>query len=146
MVDINIPLIDVDEVKTGRGGGKRGGGKKYAKYDAAIETLMPWIKESVDGAKDGTIRVRVEDLAKNMGITGKHETSIYWGTKFVLFGRGYVVTTGQTKAGDPVLLIRAKKDGDVLPASLAKHLGGGAKGPGQGPGQGQELDEGPEEE
>ena len=124
MVEISIPLIDIDDVKSGRGGGKRGGGKKYAKYDTSVEALMPWIKESLAGTKDGLIRVRVEDIGKNMGLTGRHETSVYWGLKFVLFQRGYVVTTGKSKADEPLLLIREKKEGDKLPDSLAKYLGG----------------------
>lgn len=122
MVEINIPLFEVEDMKTGRGGGKRGTGQKYAKYGSAIEPTVPFLEESIDASKDGTIRVKVSDIAKQMGMTGKHETSIYWGLKFTLFQKGLVVTTGQTKAGDPVLVIRRKKEGDALPASLAKHL------------------------
>ena len=124
MVEISIPLFDVEDMKTGRGGGKRGTGQKYAKYGQAIEGTVGFLKESIAAAKDGSIRVRVADIAKQMGMTGKHETSIYWGLKFVLFARGIVVTTGQTKAGEPVLVMRDRKEGDTLPASLAKHLTG----------------------
>lgn len=122
MAEISIPLFDVEDMKTGRGGGKRGTGQKYAKYSSAIEPVVPFLRDSIAAAKDGTIRVRVTDIAKQIGMTGKHETSIYWGLKFSLFQKGLVVTTGQTKGGDPVLVIREKKEGDMLPASLAKHL------------------------
>ena len=124
VVEISIPLFEVEDMKTGRGGGKRGTGQKYAKYGAAIEPTIPFLEESIEASKDGTIRVRVTDIAKQMNMAGKHETSIYWGLKFTLFQKGFVVNTGQTLKGDPVLVIRRKKDGDVLPQSLAKHLAG----------------------
>lgn len=126
MVEIDIPLFDAEDMKTGRGGGKRAGGAKYAKYAAAVEPSLDFFRKAISESKDGSIRVRVEDVAKQMGMTGKHETSIYWGLKFTLFGKGLVVTTGQTKTGDAVLVIREKKEGDILPASLAKHLGAAA--------------------
>ncbi len=126
MNEIEIPLVDVEDVKTGRGGGKRGTGQKYAKYGAAAEPLVEFFRESIAGSADGVIRVKVDDIAKQMGMTGKHETSIYWGLKFTLFQKGIVVTTGQTKNGEPVLIMREKKEGDALPASLAKHLSGAA--------------------
>ena len=127
MSNIEIPLVDVGDVKTGRGGGKRGTGQKYAKYGAAAEPLVGFFKDSIAASADGTIRVKIADLQSQMGMTGKHETSIYWGLKFTLFQKGIVVTTGQTKGGDPVLIMREKKEGDVLPASLAKHLSGAAE-------------------
>ena len=136
MVEISIPLFEVEDMKTGRGGGKRGTGQKYAKYGAAVEPMIGFLEESIEKAKDGTIRVKVTDIAKQIGMTGKHETSIYWGLKFSLFQKGFVVTTGQTLKGDPVLVIRRKKEGDVLPASLAKHLGGnGETGAGEKEGE-----------
>lgn len=131
-VEISIPLFDVEDMKTGRGGGKRGTGVKYAKYGAAIESSLNFFRNAIGESKDGSIRVRVEDVAKQMGMTGRHETSIYWGLKYTLFQKGLVVTTGQTKTGDPVLVIREKKEGDILPASLAKHLGAAAGAAGVG--------------
>lgn len=124
--EISIPLFDAEDMKVGRGGGRRGGGQKYSKYAAAIEGSIGFLKDSIAGSRDGTIRVRVADLAKQMGLTGKHETSIYWGLKYTLFQRGIFVTTGKTKADEPVLIMRIRREGDTLPASLAKHLGAGA--------------------
>jgi len=129
---ISIPLVEVEEVKTGRGGGRRGGGQKYAKYVAAVEPILGFLGKSIAESKDGHIRVKVADLAKAMGMTGKHETSIYWGLKFALFSKGIVVTTGQTKSGEAVLVMREKKEGDTLPASLAKHLGASSVGEDRG--------------
>jgi hypothetical protein len=111
-------------MKTGRGGGKKGTGERYSKYKNAVGPHVSFLKDGIAAAKDGSIRVRVADLSKAMGMTGKHETSIYWGLKYTLFAEGIVVTTGQTKDNEPVLIMREKKEGDVLPASLTKHLGG----------------------
>lgn len=121
---MDIKLFEAEDMKTGRGGGKRGTGEKYAKYKSAVAPHIGFLKEGIAAAKDGSIRVRVADLAKAMGMTGKHETSIYWGLKYTLFAEGLVVTTGQTKDNEPVLVIREKQEGDVLPASLTKHLSG----------------------
>lgn len=125
---MEIKLFEPEDMKTGRGGGKKGSGEKYSKYRNAIAPHVGFLREGIAGAKDGSIRVRVTDLAKAMGMTGKHETSIYWGLKYTLFAEGLVVTTGQTKDNEPVLIIREKKEGDVLPASLTKHLGGTVAG------------------
>lgn len=124
---MEIKLFEPEDMKTGRGGGKKGGGERYAKYKTAIAPHVEFLKEGISESKDGNVRVRVADLAKAMGMVGKHETSIYWGLKYVLFGEGLVVTTGQTKDGEPVLIMREKVEGDVLPASLTKHLGTGGK-------------------
>ncbi len=120
----NIRLFEVEEMKSGRSGGKKGSGEKYVKYKNAIAPHLGFLMTGIAAAKDGSIRVRVVDIAKAMGMPGKHETSMYWGLKYVLFAEGLVVTTGQTKDNEPVLIMREKKEGDVLPASLAKHIGG----------------------
>lgn len=125
---MDIKLFEPEDMKTGRGGGKKGSGEKYAKYKNAIAPHIGFLREGIGSAKDGSIRVRVADLSKAMGMTGKHETSIYWGLKYTLFAEGLVVTTGQTKDNEPVLIIREKKEGDVLPASLTKHLGAAVEG------------------
>lgn len=96
--------------------------------EGTIGPHIGFLKEGIAAAKDGSVRVRVADLAKAMGMTGKHETSIYWGLKYVLFAEELVVTTGKTKDNEPVLVIREKKEGDTLPASLTKHLTGAGAG------------------
>ncbi len=125
---MDIKLFEPEDMKTGRGGGKKGTGEKYSKYKNAIAPHVSFLRDGIAAAKDGNIRVRVTDLAKAMGMIGKHETSIYWGLKYVLFGEGLVVTTGQTKDNEPVLIIRERKEGDKLPDSLTKHLGADAVG------------------
>lgn len=117
---MTIPLIAANEVITGRGGGKKKSGERYSKYKNAIAPHIEFLQDEVAKSKDGSIRVLATDLAKTLNMTGKHETSIYWGLKYVLFAEGLVVTTGQTKSNEPVLIIREKKEGDVLPTSLTK--------------------------
>lgn len=117
---MTIPLIAANEVITGRGSGKKKSGERYSKYKNAIAPHVEFLKDEVAKSKDGNIRVLVTDLAKTLNMTGKHETSIYWGLKYVLFAEGLVVTTGQTKSNEPVLIIRERKEGDVLPTSLIK--------------------------
>ena len=117
---MTIPLIEANEMITGRGGGKKKSGERYSKYKNAIAPHVEFLKDEVAKSKDGNIRVLATDLAKTLNMTGKHETSIYWGLKYVLFAEGLVVTTGQTKSNDAVLIIRERKEGDVLPTSLTK--------------------------
>ena len=124
---MELKLFEPEDMKTGRGGGKKGTGERYTKYKNAIAPQLSFLKDGIAGSKDGSIRVRVVDLAKAMGMVGKHETSIYWGLKYVLFSEGLIVTTGQTKDNEPVLIMRSKKEGDLLPASLTKHMGGVGK-------------------
>ena len=117
-----IELVDVDDMRTGRGTGKRGGGGKYHKYTVAIEKakLVPFLKESI---KDkGTIRLKTKDVIKELGgdFASRHPTSIYWGLKYVLFHEGIVVITGKHVDGDEVLVMRMGTPEDKLPDSLTK--------------------------
>lgn len=118
-----IPLVEAEEVRTGRGGGKTKG-EKYGKYAVAVTKSVPWIKEQISGSKDGTIRIKAADLAKEMGgdFAKKNPTSIYWGLKYVLFNEGIVVDTGTHKSGDKLLLMRLGTEEDKLPPSLSKYL------------------------
>lgn len=118
-----IPLVEAEEVRTGRGGGKTKG-EKYGKYAIAVQKSVPWIKEQIVESKDGIIRIRATDLAKEMGpdFAKKNPTSIYWGLKYVLFNEGIVVDTGTHKTGDKLLLMRLGTEEDKLPPSLSKYL------------------------
>lgn len=118
-----IPLVEAEEVRTGRGGVKTKG-EKYGKYGAAIAKHVPWIKEQIKSSKDGTIRVKAADIGKEMGpeFAKKNPTSIYWGLKYVLFNEGIVVDTGTHKTGDKLLQMRLGTEEDKLPPSLSKFL------------------------
>lgn len=114
-------LIDADEVKAGRGS-KSGKGARYAKYTDALRPHLSWLRDTIKDSKDGHIRMRVKDLTKEMGtdFVNKNPTSIYWGTKYALYKQDIIVTTGQNNAGEDLLVMRTKIDGDKLPDSLMK--------------------------
>lgn len=133
MAELNIPLVEASELKTGRGGGKRGGQRKY---EAALASHIDWIKEKIENSKDGYIRVKTGDLAQSMGMKlktardgpGLHETSIYWGVRDAIWEDGIIVETGKLKDNSPVLKMRFRRPEDILPDSLAKKRGNGSEG------------------
>lgn len=88
--------------------------EKIAKYVDAVKPHIESFKTGIEEARDGVIRIRVEDLAKAIGMTEKHLTSIYWDLKYTLFQEGIVVTTGRTRADEPILAMRKKMKGDTL--------------------------------
>ena len=116
-----IEFIAVENMRSGRGK-RSGSGIKYGKYIGAITPLVPQLKEAIAKAKDGIIRIKNKDIAKEMGnaFIKLNETSIYWGLKGVLFEKGIVVETGTHLDGCKILVMRTRDKDDVLPASLAK--------------------------
>lgn len=116
-----IELVEEDQVRIGRTGGKTKGGR-YEKYAKAVANLVPWLKEQITNSKDGNIRIKTNSIAVEMGseFVKKTSTSLYWGLKFVLFNEGIVVDTGTAKDGDKLLLMRLAKEDDKLPPSLSK--------------------------
>lgn len=119
---MSIPLVEADDVRTGRGGKTKG--EKYGKYAVAISKSVPWIKEEIEKSKDSVIRIKNSDIRKEMGgeFIKKNDTSIYWGLKYVLFQEGIVVETGTHANGNKLLLMRLANDNDRLPLSLSKYL------------------------
>ncbi len=117
-----VPLVSVEEVQTGRGGKTKG--EKYGKYAQAIAKDVNWLKDQIDQSSDGKIRVRIRDIAKQMGpdFDKKSDTAIYWGLKFVLFHEGIVVDTGTAKDKSKLLVMRRGTENDKLPPSLTKVL------------------------
>lgn len=113
-----IKIVPASEVRSGKGGGKRG--IRYAKYALALAPILDDLKEEIK--KNKTIRVMVADIAREMGkeYVGLNPTSLHWGIKYSLFEEGIVVETGTHKTGEKVLVMRARTEGDILPASLAK--------------------------
>ena len=120
---MSIPLIDADEVRTGRGG-VRVKGVRYGKYATAIGPYVGQLKELIEESKDGHIRVKIKDIAKQMGSSFEklHPTSIYWGLKSTLFQSdiGIWVNTGKHKDGDGILVMRLATPEDKLPDSLSE--------------------------
>lgn len=116
-----LELVGVDEMRTGRGSGKKGGKvERYTKYKVAIAKTLPWLKEQIE--EKGTIRARTTDIAREMGqgFAGKDPTSIYWALKYTLFHEGIFVLNGKTTEDEPVLVMRTRTPDDELPSSLEK--------------------------
>lgn len=88
--------------------------EKIAKYIDAVKPHIENFKTGIEEARDGVIRIRIEDLAKAIGMTEKHLTLIYWDLKYTLFQEGIVVTTGRTRTDEPILAMRKKMKGDTL--------------------------------
>ncbi len=119
-----LELVSEDDViGKGRGKGKTKG-QKYGKYIKAIAPQLDWIEEEIEKSKEGSIRMRVADIAKEMGkeFTTKHETSVYWGLKYSLFQDGIVVDQTTHKDGSKILVMRQATEDDRLPQSLSKYL------------------------
>lgn len=110
-------LVDIDDVRTSRRKGKR-----YEKYKDAIKPYLASFRHRIEASKDGNIRILNSDMADMIGMCGTHPTTIYWSLKYVLFKEGLWLNEGQTKKGKAILAIRFKKDGDVLPSTLARYI------------------------
>lgn len=117
-----IEFFSAEDMKSGRGG-KGGSGVHYSKYTDAIAPMVPHLKEQIAASKDGIIRVKNKDIAKELGGTFAklNVTSIYWGLKASLFEQGIVVNTGTHRDGDKILTMRTREKDDVLPKSLTKN-------------------------
>lgn len=99
-------------------------GERYGKYKIAISPIIPWIKKQIENNDDGIVRIKTEDIAKEMGqeFAKKGDTSIYWGLKYVLFKNSIIVDMATHIDGDKILVMRYRTADDELPPSLAKYL------------------------
>jgi hypothetical protein len=115
-----MPIVDSSEVIT-RGETK---GHKYGRYAQAIGSEIQWLKDSIKKSDDGKIRIKIRDIAKSMGpeFEKKKDKAIYWGTRFVLFHEGIVVSPAKNTENKELLIMRMATSEDVLPQSLAKFL------------------------
>jgi hypothetical protein len=130
-VVIDLDLIDTDELKSGRGGGKKGTGERYTKYRDCIKKkkIDIWIKTKIQSSKDGIVRVRLAQLAEKCGRKlrasaggpGLSETGLFWGYKYVFWSEGIKTSQGRTKKEEPVAIFEIRSPDDRLPASLSKH-------------------------
>lgn len=131
---MNIQMFQADEVVSRRGRGGKKGSAKYADYAQAVKPHLEWLEEQINESSDNMIRVKLEEFSKAcgkvmkkivngevVGTQGLDPTSLTWAYRYVLFHFGYVFTMGNVDDGQPVMIIRRRQDGDVLPASLAKY-------------------------
>lgn len=87
---------------------------KYSRYSDVISRHIEWIIESIKNSKDGHIRVRVNDLTKEMGhsFTGRHYTSIFIGLRYALFKDGIIIDVGKHIDGDDIFTMRFANNED----------------------------------
>ena len=128
---MNLKLYEAGEIVSRKGHGKKNGAR-YAKYAVAIQEHLSWLFEQIDASKDGVIRVKLADFAAATGFKmqkvtegnivegtpGLNPTSLGWGFKYSLFHSGIAFTLGKVEDGQPVMIMRKKVEGDVLPTSL----------------------------
>jgi hypothetical protein len=128
---MELKLFEAEAVVSRKHGGKKSGAR-YGNYTKAIKPHLAWLNEQIDAAKDGTIRVKLADFAAATGFKmqkvvdgkvvensgGLNPTSLGWGFKYSLFHSGITYNMGKVEDGQPVMIMRKKVDGDVLPASL----------------------------
>lgn len=128
---IEIPILEMSDVKTRSRCGKTKS-EKYGAYLRAVdESLITWIFENIDASPTGKLLIKVVDMAKQLGPEFEQlkETSIFWGLKFALWHHGISCSTTTHKEINPVtrkhymiIIMRRSKAGDKLPDSLASDL------------------------
>ena len=128
---MNLQLYEADEIISRKHGGKKSGAR-YGNYSKAVKAHLDWLFEQIDNSKDGAIRVKLADFAAATGFKmqkvvdgkvvdgtpGLNPTSLGWGFKYSLFHAGISYNMGKVEDGQPVMIMRRKMDGDILPASL----------------------------
>jgi hypothetical protein len=134
--NMNLQLYEAGEVISRKGGGKKHGAR-YANYSKAIGAHLDWLFEQIDASKDKTIRIKLADFAGATGFKmqkvtdgkvvegtpGLNPTSLGWGFKYSLYHAGITYNMGKVEDGQPVMIMRRKVEGDMLPASLQEKKG-----------------------
>jgi hypothetical protein len=129
---MNLQLYEADEIVSRKGGKGKKSGTRYGNYSKAIKQHLDWLFEQIDASKDGAIRIKLADFAAATGFKmqkvsegkvvegapGLNPTSLGWGFKYSLFHSGIAFNLGKVEDGQPVMIMRRKLDGDILPASL----------------------------
>src|SRR3972149_9993137 len=133
---MDIRIIGAEEVISRKGGAKKSGAR-CGSYTKAVQPHIDWLKEQIEKSKDGAIRIKLSDFAAACGMkmqkvvdgkvvegsVGLHPTSAGWGFKYSLFHAGITYNMGKVEDGQPVMIMRRKLEGDVLPASLQDKKG-----------------------
>lgn len=81
---------------------------KYSKYSDVLGKHIEWMIENIENSKDGNIRIRANDLIKEMGrnFVGIHYTSIFIGLRYSLFNEGIIIDIGKHIDGDDIFTMR----------------------------------------
>ena len=130
-INMNLQLYEADEIVSRKHGGKKSGAR-YGNYAKAIKQHLDWLFGEIDKSKDGAIRIKLADFAAATGFKmqkvtegkvvegtgGLNPTSLGWGFKYALYHAGITYNMGKVEDGQPVMIMRRKVEGDVLPTSL----------------------------
>jgi hypothetical protein len=133
---MNLKLFEAEAVISRKHGGKKSGAR-YGNYTKAIGPHLEWLLSQIDDSKDSTIRIKLADFAVATGFKmqkvvdgkvvegtpGLNPTSLGWGFKYSLFHSGIAYNMGKVEDGQPVMIMRRKTEGDVLPMSLREKTG-----------------------
>lgn len=129
--DLEIPILEMSDVKSRSRCGKTKA-EKYGAYMRAVEgPIVKWVFANIDASPNGKLLVKVVDMGKALGpeFESLKEISVYWGLKFALWHHGISCSTTTHKDINPetrkhymIAIMRRSKTGDKLPDSLASDL------------------------
>lgn len=118
----DLKLVDVKDVRAGRGGGGglKNKGNPYIEYATALKDIIPSLKDELE--KKETIRVIAGDIIKEMGrkFETKTSTSLLWGIRYIMFKEGIFLSTGKHKDGSNIYILRKVIASDKLPGTLSE--------------------------
>jgi hypothetical protein len=114
--------------------------EKYAPFDIGCDTVLDaekaiithlgWLFHGTDHSIDGLVRIKLEDLGTICGVKmqkvvdgkvvegepGYHPIYVKLVFTYVLFHAGIVCDMGELEDKQPVITLRRRVDGDVLPS------------------------------
>lgn len=93
--------------------------EKFAIYKLGIVNIIPWLKEQIESK--GTIFIKNKDIAKEMDkdnpsfiyFQKRCDTTIFRALRYILKEHGILVSQGDTKKCEKVLIMRDVKPEDV---------------------------------
>lgn len=66
---------------------------------------LPWIKEQIEKSSDKTIRMKVKNVADELGLIDEDEDDIYRELRHTLHKEGIIVDTGEHNSGEALLIM-----------------------------------------
>lgn len=81
--------------------------------DVDWKSLANILKEEISRAKDGTITIRTEEIAKTIEKPEALLGAVYWFSFVNLFEEGIVTNTVKTKTGETVMQFRLRRPADA---------------------------------
>ena len=81
--------------------------------DVDWKSLANWLKEGISQAKDGTIAVRTEDIAKAIEKPDATLGAVFWFSFVNLFEEGIVVRAVLARSGEIVMQFRLRRPAET---------------------------------